>query len=127
MSPRRSRASASILRRYVDLLRRFGPQAQRDLEALGAAVAARDVEGTGRLAHALAGASANLGASRLQRAARALEHAAKTGVGDLGALAQDVAREGATLLTSVTALGAPAPAATPGDDGSPPGRPTPTR
>jgi serine phosphatase RsbU (regulator of sigma subunit)/anti-sigma regulatory factor (Ser/Thr protein kinase)/HPt (histidine-containing phosphotransfer) domain-containing protein len=94
---------------YVDLLRRFGPQAKRDLEALGAAVAARDIDGTGRLAHALAGASANLGAARLQRAARALEQAAKTGEGDLGALAEDVAREGWTVLASVTDLGGSRP------------------
>jgi len=91
---------------YVDLLRRFGPQAKRDLQALDAAVAVRDIDATGRLAHALGGASAHLGAARLQRAARALEQAAKTGEGDLSALAEDVAREGWTVLAPVTDAGA---------------------
>ena len=101
---------------YVDLLRRFGPQAERDLEVLAAAVSARDAEGTRRLAHALAGAAANLGAARLQRAARALERAAASGAADLGGLAAEVAREGRTVLTSVASL-APPGSAPPDDDG----------
>jgi len=102
---------------YVELLRRFGPQADRDLEVLAAAVSARDAEGTRRLAHALAGAAANLGAARLQRAARALERAAASGGTDLGALAAEVAREGRTVLASVASLTPPAaPGPAPEDD-----------
>jgi HPt (histidine-containing phosphotransfer) domain-containing protein len=101
---------------YVELLRRFGPQADRDLEVLAAAVSARDAEGTRRLAHALAGAAANLGAARLQRAARALERAAASGATDLGALAAEVAREGRTVLASVASLTPPAPGPGPEDD-----------
>ncbi len=101
---------------YVDLLRRFGPQAERDLEALAAAVAGGDTEGARRLAHALAGASANLGAARLQRAARALELAAKAGAGELSALAQEVTREGRTVLASIGGLAPPATAAAPAAD-----------
>jgi HPt (histidine-containing phosphotransfer) domain-containing protein len=101
---------------YVELLRRFGPQADRDLEVLAAAVSAHDAEGTRRLAHALAGAAANLGAARLQRAARALERAAASGGTDLGALAAEVAREGRTVLASVASLTPPAPGPGPEDD-----------
>jgi HPt (histidine-containing phosphotransfer) domain-containing protein len=103
---------------YVELLRRFGPQADRDLEVLAAAVSAHDAEGTRRLAHALAGAAANLGAARLQRAARALERAAASGGTDLGALAAEVAREGRTVLASVASLTPPAPGPGPEDDAS---------
>ena len=89
----------------ADLLRDFAPQAEAHLAALARAGEARDAATALYEAHALAGAAGNLGAAALHRAARALEHAARSGSADLAAPLADVAREGRALLAAIAGLG----------------------
>jgi serine phosphatase RsbU (regulator of sigma subunit)/anti-sigma regulatory factor (Ser/Thr protein kinase)/HPt (histidine-containing phosphotransfer) domain-containing protein len=90
----------------ADLLRAFAPQAEAHLAALARAGEAADAAGAWREAHALAGAAGNLGATALHHAAKALEHAARSGRGDLAGPLAEVAREGQALLAGIAALGA---------------------
>jgi serine phosphatase RsbU (regulator of sigma subunit)/anti-sigma regulatory factor (Ser/Thr protein kinase)/HPt (histidine-containing phosphotransfer) domain-containing protein len=103
----------------ADLLRAFAPQAEAHLAALARVVEAADAEGTRREAHALAGAAGNLGAAALHRAAKALEHIARGGVGGLAGPLEEVTREGHALLAAIAALGPAAPAATTAEAGPP--------
>ena len=68
------------------MLLRFADGQGAVLDALRAAVAAGDSDAAARHAHALAGASGNLGAEGLRAAAKALERAGREGSRDLGHL-----------------------------------------
>jgi phosphoserine phosphatase RsbU/P len=94
----------------ADLLRAFAPQAEAHLATLARAGKARDTAATLYEAHALAGAAGNLGAAELHRAARALEHAARSGAADLAAPLAEVAWEGRALLAAIAGLGGGTPA-----------------
>ena len=78
---------------YVELLRRFGPQADRDLEVLAAAVSARDAEGHGASPIPSRGRR-RISAPRACNALRARSSGGGVRGTDLGALAAEVAREG---------------------------------
>ncbi|HEX5268890.1 MAG TPA: Hpt domain-containing protein [Gemmataceae bacterium] len=71
-----------LIRDLIDLLMDGAP---RKLEAARAALAAGDLDGVRRAAHALTSSAGNLGASETQAAALALERAA-AGAGDVAGL-----------------------------------------
>jgi len=90
------------------------------LQALGAAVAARDAGLAARHAHAIAGAAGNLGAEALRAAAKALEQAGRERRTDLGGLLATVEERAAVVFASIETLRPPAnaepdPAARPYD------------
>jgi phosphoserine phosphatase RsbU/P len=87
----------------AELLRAFGPEAEGHLANLARLVEMRDADGVRREAHTLSGAAGNLGGTELQRAARALEHAARAGA-DLGAPFAAVETAGRALLAGIAAL-----------------------
>lgn len=75
----------------AELLAMFLTDASSSLLQLEQAIAEHDIPATEELAHALRGASANVGASGLANAAAQLEHMARTGhVTGAIALLQDI-------------------------------------
>ena len=77
----------------VELLEMFVSDARSSLEALKKAIAAFDVQAVENTAHALRGASANVGASALALSARQLEAIARSGhLTDADALLQVMGR-----------------------------------
>jgi two-component system sensor histidine kinase/response regulator len=98
------------------MLVRFADGQGAMLEALRAAVAAGDSAAVARHAHAIAGASGNLGAEALRAAAKALERAGRQGSRVLAHLLADVEAAAAVVSRSIDTLrGAIAPlAAEPG-------------
>ena len=75
-----------------------------DVDALRAAVASGDSAAAARHAHAIAGASGNLGAEGLRAAAKALERAGREGDADLAHLLADLETRAAVVFRSVDTL-----------------------
>ena len=100
------------------MLLRFADGQGEILEALRAAVVTGDSAMAARHAHAIAGASGNLGADALRSAAKALEQAGREGRTDLTALLTVVEERAAIVLASIEALRPPASRAS-GSAGSP--------
>jgi HPt (histidine-containing phosphotransfer) domain-containing protein len=95
------------------MLVRFADSRGATIDALRAAVASGDSAAAARHAHAIAGASGNLGADGLQAAAKALERAGRAENGDLAHLLADLDATVAVVFRSVDTLRGPiAPAAT---------------
>jgi PAS domain S-box-containing protein len=86
------------------MLIRFGDGQAAMLEPLRAAVAAADAPAVARLAHAIAGASGNLGADALRASARALERAGRDGETSLGPLLRDLEARAAVVFHSIDTL-----------------------
>jgi PAS domain S-box-containing protein len=86
------------------MLVRFGDGQPAVLEALRSAVSSGDPSGAARHAHAIAGASGNLGADALRAAAKALEGAGRDGRTDLAALFKDVETRAAVVFRSIDTL-----------------------
>lgn len=95
----------------LPLYRRFHRTISGQVDAIRKAVEAGDRDQSSREAHALAGASGNLGMNALRERAKALEIAAKGAGGDLSALMEAVAAEAALVSNSLEVLRAPEPAA----------------
>lgn len=101
--------SADLLRRVMDdldlareIARDFLAELSSDSQAISAAAARCELSQLGRLAHRLRGAAASIGGERLRRAAQELEHAAADKRdGQIGALAQCVVGEAATLAKEI--------------------------
>jgi HPt (histidine-containing phosphotransfer) domain-containing protein len=74
------------------------------LEALRTAVASNDGAAAARHAHAIAGASGNLGADALRAAAKALERAGRDGRTDLAALFDDLETRATVVFRSIDTL-----------------------
>jgi two-component system sensor histidine kinase/response regulator len=86
------------------MLVRFGDGQPAVLEALRGAVASRDAAAAARHAHAIAGASGNLGADALRTAAKALERAGREGQTNLADLFADVETRAAVVFRSIDTL-----------------------
>src|SRR5262245_32546387 len=86
------------------MLIRFADGQGAVLDALRTAVASRDSAGAAKHAHAIAGASGNLGADGLRAAAKALERAGREGRTDLEHLLSDVDASAAVVLRSIDSL-----------------------
>jgi HPt (histidine-containing phosphotransfer) domain-containing protein len=86
------------------------------LDALRSAVAAGDGAAAARHAHAIAGASGNLGAEALHVAAKALEREGRAGGDRLAELLAELEQRAAVVFSSIDGLrgGRPAAAAEPG-------------
>jgi HPt (histidine-containing phosphotransfer) domain-containing protein len=67
-------------------------------------MAAGDSDGVARHAHAIAGASGNLGADALHAAAKALERAARSGEKNLASLFSDLEAKAAVVFRSIDNL-----------------------
>jgi two-component system sensor histidine kinase/response regulator len=98
---------------FQRMLVRFADSQGATIDALRAAVASGDSAAVARHAHAIAGASGNLGAEGLGAAAKALERAGRAGDGDLAHLFADLEAKAAVVFRSVDTLrGTIAPVAT---------------
>jgi two-component system sensor histidine kinase/response regulator len=86
------------------MLVRFAQSQEGILTALREAVASGDAPATARHAHAIAGASGNLGANDLRLAAKALESAGREGRNDLQTLMTAVDAQAAIVLRSIATL-----------------------
>jgi PAS domain S-box-containing protein len=86
------------------MLVRFADSKDATFDALRAALAAGDGDAAARHAHAIAGASGNLGANDLRAAAKALEHAGRDGEKDLAALHRDLEARAAVVFQSIDRL-----------------------
>jgi two-component system sensor histidine kinase/response regulator len=86
------------------MLLRYADGQREILDALHSAVVSGDTASVARHAHALAGASGNLGAAALRTAAQALEHAAREGRTDLADLHIAVQERAAVVLRSIDGL-----------------------
>ena len=86
------------------MLLKFGDGQPAVVDALRAAVASGDGNAAARHAHAIAGASGNLGADSLRAAAKALEHAGRDGRTDLADLFTDVETRAAVVFRSIDTL-----------------------
>ena len=86
------------------MLVRFADGQREILEALRAAVLAGDGAMAARHAHAIAGASGNLGADELRSAAKALEQAGRDGRTDLTGLLAVVEERAAVVFRSIETL-----------------------
>ena len=92
---------------FVRILRTFEDDLGRLARILEESVAAGDEDGYRRAAHSLAGASAAVGARRLEQVARiAMDHRSNA---DPRALAVQVRQEAAAALTELAALAAHPP------------------
>ena len=91
------------------MLLRFADGQREILEALRAAVSSGDSAMAARHAHAIAGASGNLGADGLRSAAKALEQAGRDGRADLTDLLAVVEERAAVVFRSIETLRASAP------------------
>jgi PAS domain S-box-containing protein len=89
------------------MLIRFADGHGAMLEALRSAVASGDSAAAARHAHAIAGASGNLGAEALRAAAKALERAGRDGTTNLGRLLADVEASAIVVLRSIDSLREP--------------------
>jgi two-component system sensor histidine kinase/response regulator len=97
---------------FKRMLVRFGDTQGPTLDALRSAVAAGDAATAARHAHAIAGASGNLGADALRIAAKAIERAGHEGGGRLAPLLAELEGRAAVVFRSIDSLrGVPAPAA----------------
>jgi len=95
------------------MLIRFADARDATLNPLRAAVAAGDSDAAARHAHAMAGASGNLGADALRAAAKALERAGRAGERDLASLHRDLETCAAVVFQSIDSLrGVPTAAGT---------------
>jgi two-component system sensor histidine kinase/response regulator len=86
------------------MLIRFGESKDATLDPLRAAVAGGDSAAAARHAHAIAGASGNLGADELRAAAKALERAGRDGESDLEPLLRDLEGRAAIVFHSIETL-----------------------
>jgi two-component system sensor histidine kinase/response regulator len=94
------------------MLVRFADTQGPTLDALRSAVAGGDADAAARHAHAIAGASGNLGADALSAAAKALERAGRAGDDRLAPLLAELESRAAVVFRSIDGLrGAPPPAA----------------
>jgi len=94
------------------MLVRFADTQGPTLDALRSAVAGGDADAAARHAHAIAGASGNLGADGLCAAAKALERAGRAGDDRLAPLLAELESRAAVVFRSIDGLrGAPPPAA----------------
>jgi CheY-like chemotaxis protein/HPt (histidine-containing phosphotransfer) domain-containing protein len=89
---------------FQRMLLRFADGQGAMLDTLRAAVASGDGDAVARHAHAIAGASGNLGAEALRAAAKALERAGREGTGDFARLLADLEASAAVVLRSVDTL-----------------------
>jgi two-component system, sensor histidine kinase and response regulator len=97
---------------FKRMLVRFADTQGPTLDALRSAVAAGDAAAAARHAHAIAGASGNLGADALRAAAKALERAGHEGGDGLGQLLGELEGRAAVVFRSIDRLrGVPPPAA----------------
>jgi two-component system sensor histidine kinase/response regulator len=92
------------------MLVKFGDGQPAVLEALRGAVASSDGAAAARHAHAIAGASGNLGADALRAAAKALERAGRDGRTELAHLLDDVESRAAVVFRSIDTLRGSRPA-----------------
>ena len=86
------------------MLVRFADSQGATIDALRAAVASGDSAAAARHAHAIAGASGNLGAEGLHAAAKALERAGRADNRDLAHLLADLEAKAAVVFRSVDTL-----------------------
>ena len=86
------------------MLIRFAESKDAMLDPLRTAVAASESAAVERHAHAIAGASGNLGADDLRTAAKALERAGRSGEKDLAALHRDLEARAAVVFDSIDGL-----------------------
>jgi PAS domain S-box-containing protein len=86
------------------MLLRFADSKDATLEPLRTAVAVADSDAVARHAHAIAGASGNLGADALRAAAKALERAGRNGEKDLAILHRDLESRAAVVFDSIETL-----------------------
>jgi CheY-like chemotaxis protein/HPt (histidine-containing phosphotransfer) domain-containing protein len=86
------------------MLLRFADTKDATLQPLRTAVAAGDSDAVARHAHAMAGASGNLGADALRAAAKALERAGRAGEKDLASLHRDLETRAAVVFQSIDSL-----------------------
>jgi HPt (histidine-containing phosphotransfer) domain-containing protein len=86
------------------MLLRFADSKDATFEPLRAAVAVADSDAVARHAHAIAGASGNLGADALRAAAKALERAGRNGEKDLALLHRDLETRAAVVFHSIETL-----------------------
>jgi PAS domain S-box-containing protein len=96
---------------FQRMLLRFADGQEPVLEALRAAVASGDGAAAARHAHAIAGASGNLGAEALRHAAKALERAGREGSKELAALLEGIETSAAVVFRSIDSLRRPVAAA----------------
>ena len=97
---------------FERMLVRFADTQGPTLDALRSAVAAGDAAAAARHAHAIAGASGNLGADALYAAAKALERAGRDGDDRLAPLLAELESRAAVVFRSIDRLrGVPPPAA----------------
>jgi PAS domain S-box-containing protein len=91
---------------YLHLLHRLVATHAQDAELLSAHVAAKRWGEAQHLAHRIKGAAGALGATALQQAAAALEHALRNqdGTETLGALCQALRHEGEALFAALTGM-----------------------
>jgi two-component system sensor histidine kinase/response regulator len=92
---------------FQRMLLRFADGQRPVFEALRAAVASGDGAAAARHAHAIAGASGNLGADTLRRAAKALERAGREGGKELASLLEDIEASAAVVFRSIDTLRQP--------------------
>jgi HPt (histidine-containing phosphotransfer) domain-containing protein len=106
---------------FQRMIIRFAEGQGATLDALRAAVAAGDSAAAAKHAHAIAGASGNLGAGGLYAAAKALERAGRNNSQDLAQLMTQVDAQAAVVFGSIDKLrGRRAPVATERGQGSMP-------
>jgi len=86
------------------MLIRFADTKDATFDPLRTAVAAGDGDAVARHAHAIAGASGNLGADALRAAAKALERAGRAGEKDLAPLHQHLETQAAVVFQSIDTL-----------------------
>jgi PAS domain S-box-containing protein len=86
------------------MLIRFADGRDAMFEPLRTAMAAGDAAAVARHAHAIAGASGNLGADQLRAAAKALERAGRDGEQDLAVLHRDLETRAAVVFNSIDRL-----------------------
>ena len=89
---------------FKRMLIRFADGQGATLDALRAAVTSNDCAAVARHAHAIAGASGNLGADGLRAAAKALEHAGRENSNDLAGLWTELEARAAVVLRSIDTL-----------------------
>jgi two-component system sensor histidine kinase/response regulator len=89
---------------FQRMLVRFADSQGATLDALRAAVASDDSAAVARHAHAVGGASGNLGAQGLHAATKALERAAREGHRDLAPLLADLEARAAVVFRSIDTL-----------------------
>jgi two-component system sensor histidine kinase/response regulator len=89
---------------FRKMLVRFADGRAGMFDPLRAAVAAGEGDAVARYAHAIAGASGNLGADGLRAAAKALEHAGRNGERDLVPLLGDLETQEVVVFRSIETL-----------------------